>query len=176
MLDSLVDFDHLARAWVVAHRIPSLDGLMLSLSIIGRGGLIWLTIAGLLIITGRARVSMLIPVALSFLITALVAYVILRPLVHRARPFLSTPQIPVIGAPPHDTSFPSGHASMAFAGALVLSSLAPNLTPLWWMLALAIAYSRVYLGVHYPLDVLGGALVGTTCAVLVLRAAGKGVV
>jgi undecaprenyl-diphosphatase len=129
MLHSLINLDHMARTWVVTHRIPSLNGLMWSLSIMGRGGLIWLAISGTLMLAGRARLSMLVPVVLSFLVTALVADVILRPLVHRTRPFLSTPQISIIGAPPHDPSFPSGHASMAFADALVLSRLDPRCLP-----------------------------------------------
>ncbi len=76
---------------------------------------------------------------------------------------------PLISAP-HSHSFPSGHATSAFAAAIVLGSAFPRLR--WALLALAaaIAWSRVVVGVHYPLDVLGGAVLGTAIGVLTLRA------
>jgi undecaprenyl-diphosphatase len=61
---------------------------------------------------------------------------------------------------PHDPSFPSGHTTVAFACATVLSYFAPKLAPVLFLLALAIGFSRIYVGVHYPLDVLGGAALG----------------
>ena len=60
----------------------------------------------------------------------------------------------------HSSSFPAGHAATAFAGATLLSYLAPRLTPFFMLLAAAIGFSRVYAGVHYPSDVLGGAAIG----------------
>ena len=50
---------------------------------------------------------------------------------------------------------------------------AANRRLVWWTLAAAIAYSRVYLGVHYPLDVIGGALVGVGCGILAMRLTGR---
>lgn len=75
---------------------------------------------------------------------------------------------PLVHAP-KDPSFPSGHAATSFAGATILSFAVPRLTPAWVVLACAIAFSRVYVGVHYPLDVLGGAALGVGIA-LVVRA------
>ena len=69
---------------------------------------------------------------------------------------------------PTTSSFPSGHASSSFASAVVLGHLVP---PLRWPLlavAAAIAFSRVYVGVHYPLDVLAGALLGAAVATALL--------
>lgn len=71
---------------------------------------------------------------------------------------------------PRSHSFPSGHAATAFAGATVLSFCAPRLAPAFYVLAAAIAYSRIYVGVHFPLDVLGGIVIGVATALL-LRAA-----
>src|SRR5262249_43678530 len=52
---------------------------------------------------------------------------------------------------PQDHSFPSGHAATSFAAATVLTAFAPRLAPAWFLLAVAIGFSRVYVGVHYPL-------------------------
>jgi undecaprenyl-diphosphatase len=62
---------------------------------------------------------------------------------------------------PTDWSFPSGHAATSFAGATMLAHFLPRQRLLLYALAVAIAYSRVYVGVHYPVDVLAGAALGT---------------
>jgi len=65
---------------------------------------------------------------------------------------------------PVDGSFPSGHASTSFAAATVLTFARPRWAPAFFLLALAIGFSRVYVGVHYPLDVVGGAVLGILVA------------
>lgn len=69
---------------------------------------------------------------------------------------------------PHSHSFPSGHTATAFAGATILSYLEPRAALAFVVLAAAIAYSRLYVGVHFPLDVLGGAVIGVATALLLL--------
>jgi len=156
----LLAFDQTLRAWVVAHRIGALDGIMWTLSAVGRGGLIWLVLAAILVVWGRLQRSAALSLVLAVLIGSLTADHVLKPIVHRSRPFVEAPKVRVIGGRPDDPSFPSGHATNAFAGAFVLSALAAAPAILWWVLAIAIAYSRVYVGVHYPLDVTAGALLG----------------
>lgn len=70
---------------------------------------------------------------------------------------------------PTTSSFPSGHAMSSFACALVLARVAPRLAVPAFVLAVAIAVSRVYVGVHYPLDILAGGLLGLGVATALLR-------
>jgi undecaprenyl-diphosphatase len=95
---------------------------------------------------------------------------------HERRPALRFPEPPALVSLPHSSSFPSGHAATSFACATVLSVLAPRLAPAFVVLACAIAYSRVYVGVHYPFDVVAGAVLGVVVglvAVALLRRAGR---
>ena len=81
-------------------------------------------------------------------------------LVGRRRPEL--PDLPPLTGTPTDLSFPSAHASTAFAGARLYSQLGLPVVPLY-ALASGLSLSRLYLGVHYPSDVLAGAALGSLC-------------
>lgn len=169
MIASVARLDVVARGWVVAHRAELLNPIMWATSAVGRGGMLWLAVGGAFVIGRRIRLFDFVQLALAILLASLLANQVLKPLIARERPFLSAPEPAVIGGKPKDSSFPSGHAANAFAGCGVLSRKVPRARPVWWVLATLIAYSRVYLGVHYPLDVIGGALLGLTCALLVER-------
>jgi len=106
----------------------------------------------------------------SFLITTLIATT-LKHAINRARPFETYPDIQKLSAG-GSTSFPSGHTSDAFSTATSLSLAFPK----WYVIApsyvyaLAVGYSRMHLGVHYPSDVLAGAIVGAGSAFLCYKA------
>jgi undecaprenyl-diphosphatase len=88
----------------------------------------------------------------------------LKKLFRRRRPFIAFVRARVLGPKPKDFSLPSGHTAAAFAGALLFSANAPGWSPLFYTLACVIGFSRVYLGVHYPSDVVIGGIVGTLLA------------
>jgi undecaprenyl-diphosphatase len=93
----------------------------------------------------------------------------LKALIDRPRPPLRYAEPKTLVPLPHDGSFPSGHAATSFAAATMLSFASPRLAPFLFLLAAAISFSRVYVGVHYPLDVIGGAVLGVLVATSLRR-------
>ena len=125
---------------------------------------------GVLIVIGRPDTKK----AALLMLTALVAgYLagdeVLKQIIQRPRPFETIAGVNLLVAPPGSYSFPSGHATAAFASSLVLARKIPALFLPVLILACVMAFSRVYVGVHYPLDVLAGSILGATCAALTLK-------
>jgi undecaprenyl-diphosphatase len=100
--------------------------------------------------------------------TTLVEYPI-KAFLRRRRPFIDFVQATVIGKKPGSWSMPSGHSASAFAGAWLFSREYPRQRPLFFLLAALVAFSRIYLGDHYPGDVASGALSGIVIAEIVRR-------
>ena len=159
---------HLER-FVVLHRVGWLDWVFVALSRIGTLGLVWIAIAALVAALLR-RPSVFVLTVGAVACADLLAFA-LKSAIDVNRP-------PVRYASPHalvhvptDHSFPSGHSATSFAAALVLAHAVPRRAWLFYVLAAAIGFSRVYVGVHYPIDVLGGALLGLLVATALLRLA-----
>ena len=144
-----------------------LDPVFVWLSRIGGFGLVWLGIAAVLALLWR-RPGLLVAVVLADGAADLLA-TLLKGVFGVERPAFRYPEPRALVHVPHDGSFPSGHAATSFACAGVLAAVAPRLGPALFALAAAIALSRVYVGVHYPLDVVGGAVLGACVALVVLR-------
>jgi undecaprenyl-diphosphatase len=98
--------------------------------------------------------------ALLAVTSAALAVTLLKELFDRARPPVADPGLDPIGVVPASASFPSGHAATAFAAAVAVAIVYPRLGRPLLALAVVIAVSRVYLGVHYALDVAAGTLLG----------------
>ena len=129
------------------------------ISMLGNAGAIWIVCAVVLLVIPKTR-KVGVVLAVSLAIEALCCNVILKPLVARIRPFDVNTAVQLLISPPKDFSFPSGHTGAAFAAA---SALFFSKNRLWipsLVLAILIAFSRLYLYVHYPSDVLGGILLG----------------
>jgi undecaprenyl-diphosphatase len=148
--------------WVIAHRSPLLNQTMITLS--HGGALVWALGALLLGLLFRHRWPGVFQVTLAIGLAALLADVAAKPVVARHRPFMSISGYEVMAKPQRSGSFPSTHAAGAFAGAYAMSGLFPELRGALWIAAVLVAFARVYVGVHYPLDVIGGALIGLAAA------------
>jgi undecaprenyl-diphosphatase len=140
------------------------------LSRIGTSGAVWLVIALVLAALWR-RWGLLVLTAAAVALADLAASA-LKALIDVERPSTRYPEPQPLVPAPHDHSFPSGHAATSFAAATVLAAAVPRAAPVWYLLAAAIAFSRVYVGVHYPFDVLAGAALGVGVAIALLRLSG----
>jgi undecaprenyl-diphosphatase len=130
---------------------------------LGTQGFVWLAIAAVLAVLWR-RPWLFFDVALADLAGQVISLG-LKQGIGRERPNVAYPEPRPLVHAPHDGSFPSGHATVSFGCATMLSFYAPRAAPAFYVLAAAIAWSRVYVGVHYPLDVLAGATLGLGIAI-----------
>lgn len=152
---------------IAGTRTPTLDVTMRRLSRVADYSRLSVTAAALLALTGgqtgrRAAAEGLASLA----VTATVVNVAIKPLTRRRRPDRLAGDVPVARhvRMPTSRSFPSGHSAAAFAFATGVGHASPTAAAPLRALAALVAYSRVHTGVHYPGDVLAGALIGTALA------------
>jgi len=146
---------------------PALDPCMLFLGSINDYAVVWLVLLGALAALGGKTGRWAALAGLAALVLGFVSSEVLKSLVMQSRPFVSLPDVRLLISPPSSYSFPSVNATYAFAASSGASLTARRLLgrlPIWvWgflALAVAVSYSRVYVGVHYPSDVLSGAIIG----------------
>lgn len=144
-----------------------LDKLMIFFSSIGDGGVIWILVVLGFIITKKYRREGVMLLAV-LLVTWIVGEGILKHLIQRPRPFESNAVINLLIDKPDSYSFPSGHTAIAFACATVLAFNFKKYTIYFYIIAALIAFSRVYLYVHYTSDILGGMLLGLICSKIII--------
>lgn len=144
-------------------RTPFGDVVMPLISSLGNAGMIWVLLAVVLLLIPRTRRSGAILLA-ALCLDVLLCNVLLKHIFARIRPCDVNTAVQLLIPRPHDFSFPSGHTAASFAAASALYFAGEK--RLWGpaaILAGLIAFSRMYLYVHYPTDILGGMIVGILC-------------
>lgn len=169
-MNALVQFERDVLLWIQENlRCAALDPFMKLFSALGNAGIFWVALTLVLLIfrkTRRTGAYCAAAIALTFLVVNCAV----KPLVARIRPYDLFPEIRILVHAEHDFSFPSGHSANSFACAWALYRRAPRKYGVpALILAALIALSRLYVGVHYPTDVLAGIAAGVLLSETALR-------
>ena len=170
LLDTLAaSFDLPILDWIAANIwCPALDVAMPIITVLGDAGIFWIAVSVLFMITKKYRKTG-IGMMLALLMGLVVCNIWLKPAVARIRPYdfqlqYFQKEIALLAGAMHDFSFPSGHTIASFEAAVVILLNHKKLGIGAMILAALIAFSRLYLYVHYPTDVIVSIILGTAFA------------
>lgn len=175
VLELIQGVDEKALRWIADHlRAEWLDPLMKGYTSLGNGGWIFIAVSLALLLwrsTRRAGAASLTGMLFGLLVTNLTV----KPLVARLRPWVVMEGFTALVTSADLNSFPSGHTCAAFAFASALSCALPRR---WakaaaWSAAALMGFSRLYVGVHFPTDVLAGTMIGLLCGLAAGWLSGK---
>ena len=139
---------------------PLLNYVMIFITSLGNGGLIWIAAALFLIFQNKNMLKREgFTIAVALIIFSVLGLLILKPIIARPRPFIAQ-GVDILIKEPMGFSFPSGHTGSSFAAASVIYFYNKKRGLLALSLATLIAFSRMYLFVHYPSDIVGGLILG----------------
>lgn len=157
-----MNFEFQILNWLQTIHVPVLDKLMIVVTTLGNGGIFWICLIVLMIAIPRTRKVGII-MAVSLLIEFVLCNLLIKPAVGRIRPYEVNSSINLLVSPPGDASFPSGHAGASFATVSAIFFAGCRVWIPAGILAVLIAFSRLYLYIHYPTDVMAGILLGIIC-------------
>ena len=165
-----ISFDLPVLDWIQANLQSSfMDKFMPFITIFGDAGIFWMIIAALLLVFPKTRRTGL-GMAIAMMIGLLVCNVTLKPLVARIRPYDLQAELGVtinlLCGIQHDFSFPSGHTIASFEAAVVMLRNSKKLGIPAMLMAILISFSRMYLYVHYPTDVIASVILGSLFALI----------
>lgn len=164
MLDTILQLDGELLVAIQGLHMSWLDPIVSFYTKLGDAGLLWIVLSLAMLLwkpTRKAGALALGAMVLGLIVTNLT----IKPLISRPRPWLDWPIVPLV-TEKDPNSFPSGHTCAAFAAGMVWVRALPWK---WGRIAAVVAavvmgLSRLYVGVHYPADVLAGAVIGSLCA------------
>ena len=145
---------------------PVLDKIMVGISSLGNAGILWVIIAIILLISKKHRKTG-IHMFIAMLLTLFVGNLILKNLVQRERPCWIETTIPLLINNPKDYSFPSGHTMNSFTAAMCIFLHQKRWGIVAFVVAALIAFSRMYLFVHFPTDIIIGMIIGISSALII---------
>lgn len=146
-------------------RNPKLDAFFRVFTHIAEYGIMWIVVACVLFLFRTTR-SLGLEMGIALAFCMLLGELLMKPVIRRKRPFLDDPSVKVVIHKPKDYSHPSGHSTSCFSCATVLLFYDWRLGAAAFAFSLIIGFSRIYLFVHYPTDVIFGALWGIVFGVL----------
>ena len=170
-----INFDQPILDWIIANlRNPVFDFLMPIITLFGDAGIFWIACALVMIIIPKTR-KVGLAMGLALLMGLLLCNLTLKPLIARPRPYVFFEHIAMyLTSGESDFSFPSGHTIASFEAATALLIGNKKLGIPAMILAVLIAFSRLYLCVHYPTDVLASVVLGIGLALLATFLVKKG--
>ena len=140
-----------------------LDTFMTSITKLGDAGIVWIILTVILLLIPKTRKSG-VYMAVALIADLIICNVILKPIVARIRPYSINQTVQLLVTPLKDYSFPSGHTAASFASVSALYFAGrKRMAAGALIVSVLIAFSRMYLYVHYPTDVLGGLIIGLLC-------------
>ncbi len=174
MEELLINIEGPILLWIQEYlRVDFLTPIVTFITHLGDSGWFWIASAVVCLILSKTR-RLGITMSVSMLLNMFATNVFLKNIVARTRPYIAVDGLHRIIEAQSDYSFPSGHTACSFAAAVVVFLMCPRKVgaPVL-VLAFLISLSRLYVGVHFPTDVLGGAVIGTAAALLAYWICGK---
>ncbi len=164
-MDTIFQWDAAVLLWIQENmRTELMTVIMKAITRLGDAGCLWIVLAVIFLVIGKTR-KVGLASAVALLITFITVNLGIKNVVARTRPYEVIDGLINLVGEQSDFSFPSGHSAHAFAVGLVILIMMPRKigVPIF-AISILMAYSRLYVGVHYPTDVIAGALIGAVIA------------